>query len=238
METSIDNAKETNVNNLILMGDFNDDQFANNSKLASILESRNLVQLITEPTRVCNGSSTCIDVIAVSCPDLVCLAGTIDAKISDHHGIFCNLNEKSPRPKTYKRLIWKYEHGNYNDLNESLSQIDWSEEFQNLDVNEMLTKWSQLFIYNARKYVPTQLVTIRPGEPPWMSNQLRKIMRRRNRLHKRAKQTNVTDHWALYRRARNITVNELKKAKKKHQERLEERIQFCDSNDSKFGGRL
>ena len=111
LETSIDNAKETNVNNLILMGDFNDDQFANNSKLASIWESHNLVQLITEPTRVCNGSSTCIDVIAVSCPDLVCLAGTIDAKINDHHGIFCNLNEKSPRPKTYKRLIWKMSMG-------------------------------------------------------------------------------------------------------------------------------
>ena len=42
--------------------------------------------------------------------------------------------------------------------------------------------------------IPHKLVTIRPKDQPWMHNEIRKLMRSRNRQHKLAKRTNNPNH--------------------------------------------
>ena len=133
-----------------------------------------MTQLISTPTRVTNDTATCIDIIATSAPDLVCLAATLDTGVSDHYAVFCTLNCKVARSKTYKREVWIHERADYNGLNEALNQIDWNSKFQNLKVNDMVCKWTDIFVETAKQYIPTKTITIRPGDPPWLTTSIKR----------------------------------------------------------------
>ena len=106
----------------------------------------------------------------------------------------------------YKRRIWKYDEGNYNLYRETLSNCDWSLDTDDVDdnvetiVNNMLT--------SANSSVPNKSVLICPRDLPWFHNQIRQDIRKRNQLHKIAKQTYTPEAWARLRESRNkITTN-------------------------------
>ena len=52
-------------------------------------------------------------------------------------------------------------------------------------------------------YVPHKQVTIRPNDKPWMTDEVRKKLRRKNRIHKIAKTKNRPQDWAKFRKERN-----------------------------------
>ena len=58
--------------------------------LAKFLNTYNFKQLIQDPTRNCNTSSTCIDLILASYRDRISQCGVIDSSISDHPIIYCS----------------------------------------------------------------------------------------------------------------------------------------------------
>ena len=81
----------------IVLGDFNTN--VQSSKSCSLLKAFkqfcsccNLSQLIKEPTRITDQSSTLIDLILVSNPDKICNSGVIQSGISDHNIIYCIFN--------------------------------------------------------------------------------------------------------------------------------------------------
>ena len=56
------------------------------------------------------------------------------------------------------------------------------------------------------KHIPTKTVIIRPDDKPFMNSSIRKAIRKRNRIHYRAKSTNNPDHWSQYRHLRNDVI--------------------------------
>ena len=123
-------------------------------------------------------------------------------------------------------------------MNEALRSIQWDRIFENQSVNEMVNTWSNLFLETARKYIPTKLIRVTPGEPPWLTNDIKKYMRIRNRLHRKAKHSGNQVHWAQYRKSRNFVVSKLREAKNKHRSDLTEQISSSDSGNSKLWWKL
>ena len=78
----------------IIMGDLNCNMLIDKPtpKLKTIIESLNLVQHITQPTRTTNTSNTLIDIIITNIEDNVKQAGTFPQKYSDHKGTFIKFN--------------------------------------------------------------------------------------------------------------------------------------------------
>ena len=68
-------------------------------------------------------------------------------------------------------------------------------------------------INSATKTIPNKIITLRPNDPPWMHNNIRKSIRARKRLHFIAKTTNSPYDWAKYRKIRNVCVNKIRNAK-------------------------
>lgn len=82
---------------LIILGDFNNnwlDRSSANDR--NLFGSVNLTQLIMEPTRVDNRSSTLIDWILVTNPDRIIKSGVLSDCLSDHSIIFCVWEMKTP----------------------------------------------------------------------------------------------------------------------------------------------
>ena len=93
--SELDNAAlELNLahsHDVLYLGDMNVDFLTMNlakRKLLKFLKACNLTQVINRPTRICIGSSTCIDHIYTNNNDLYSHKGILDPGLSDHSMVF------------------------------------------------------------------------------------------------------------------------------------------------------
>ncbi len=122
IDRSIDLAIDTNIDNIIVTGDFNLNFLAENTKrkLDSLFLPYGLQQVISEPTHFTETSHSLIDVMYVSKPRCVVLSGVgepfLDMSVRYHCPIFSIFDYNKPKTCTYSRRVWKYSEGNYNLL--------------------------------------------------------------------------------------------------------------------------
>ena len=83
-------------------------------------------------------------------------------------------------------------------------------------VNDPAKKLSDDIIEAAGKNIPYRMVKIRPQDSPWMTSHIKKLIRRRKRLHRKVKQSQNSEHlWHQFRQARNQCVNSIQNSKKR-----------------------
>ena len=63
------------------------------------------------------------------------------------------------------------------------------------------------------KHNPSKVVVIRPDDKPFMNSSIRKAIRKRDRIHYKAKSTNRPEHWLQYRQTRNDVISLVRLAK-------------------------
>jgi hypothetical protein len=86
-------------------------------ELKDICDIYDMDCIIKEPTRVTNVTSTLIDVILTTFPNLFWTSGTINTHISDHKLIFSVMKAKLARPKPKFIKYRSYKHFNGEELN-------------------------------------------------------------------------------------------------------------------------
>ena len=91
-----------------------------------------LKQLIQEPTHILNDSSSCIDLIFTSQPNLIMgLRVHYTLHQNCHHQlIYAKVNLKVFSPSPYEREIWYYQHANVDLIQRAIGQFSW-EKFLN-----------------------------------------------------------------------------------------------------------
>lgn len=81
---------------VIILGDMNcnflDSNQRQNARLVEFLAANELTQMVTEPTRVTNNSSSLLDVLITSRPDQFKDVGFLDITLSDHYPIYGVMN--------------------------------------------------------------------------------------------------------------------------------------------------
>ena len=77
----------------------------------------------------------------------------------------------------------------------------------------MLHKWNQMYLDVVTKHVHKKSITIRPSEPKWFTPEIRNLIRRRNRIHRKAKSKDSPQIWEKYRKIRNETISKISEAK-------------------------
>ena len=107
----------------IIIGDLNIDISIFNS-LNDICTYLNLTHLITEPTRVTSTSSSVIDHIMTTCPDLHSRSDVVEITISYHYLIFTVLTSK-PNSKSTKYIYCRsFDKASFlNELEQSLTEF-------------------------------------------------------------------------------------------------------------------
>ena len=77
----------------------------------------------------------------------------------------------------------------------------------------------------ANSSIPNKSVLIRPRDLPWFHNQIRQDFRKRNRLHKIAKQTYTPEAWAKFRESRNKVTTEIRYSKMNYFKKIANNLQ-------------
>ena len=222
---SIHLAVDTGISNIIVTGDFNINMLDTTSarKLHSLCQQFSLSSCISEPTHFTENSASLIDNILTSNENLIFLSGVGDPFLNQnvryHCPIFGLINLKLNKNKTFKRHVWIFDKGDYQQLRNKALNINWNNLIhKNIDIYVKNITDSILSI--SKECIPFREVTIRADEPPWLTTHIKKIIRKRKRAYKKAKRTGNPSNWSAFKELRNRTVSLIREAKKAHLAKL------------------
>jgi hypothetical protein len=141
-----------------------------------------------------------LDQILSSTPNLISEV-LIEPPIStnDHCTVIASLNLKVKTDPPYNRLIWDYNKGDIEGFKHYLQSFDWNFCFTSGNPDTIARAWTDAFINCARQYIPNKMVTIRPKDKPWYTNELRRLKRQVIRSYNTAKQKSSDHLWTKYR---------------------------------------
>ena len=117
----------------------------NSSHLLNIIDIYGLTQLVTEPTRVTQYSSTLIDLCLTNSPDKISQSGVIDIGIIDHSAIYLKRKVSHLRSNVHKTVDFR-QLKNFNEAEflRDLRMIDWNRVTTHNNSNEMWYFWKHL----------------------------------------------------------------------------------------------
>ena len=229
LEQSIDLALNSN-HDIIITGDFNINQFGNNTtKTDNLLAQFSFHQLITEPTYVTERSSSLLDLVLVNNPHSI-LYSEVGPPLLDqtryHMPTIGVLNHPIKSHSSYKRKVFMFDRGNFESYRQQLSLVDWDSLLVSDDIDISTSNITRALIDAANTNIPNRVITVRKDNPPWLTSSIKRVIRRKNRLHKRAKRSNLPGHWERFRIARNKCNNLVSNAKITHYSKVSENIRL------------
>ena len=213
---------------MILLGDWNTDFLSKRQatipeckQLKALFKCLQFSQLIKDPTRITADSQSLIDLIATNNPQNIKDSGVISAGLSDHEMTFCmrkiNWQKAPPQMKIFRNYA-KYDR---DDFCEDLKKIDFDCSMDNTDVNELWHSFKEKFTSVAERHAPTILKRVRGlNNCPWLNNSIKRQMRQRDFLLKKARKSGLQVDWTKYRSQRNRVNNLIKKEKENYNRRL------------------
>ena len=127
--------------------------------------------------------------------------------------------------------MWFYDPGNYNDFRQHLSNTDW-DLLQNDDINVWVTHFTNYLLDTCKQFIPNRVVTVRPNDPSWFISDLKRLIRKRKRLYRKAETTNNVHDWLMFRTPRNESITKIRQAKE--QAILDVASSLLENRNSKY----
>ena len=199
---------------IILLGDTNcdltkrapDQPADNNAKhISSLYELFSLKQLIEEPTRVTLTTSSMIDHVATTSARNIIEAGVHKVSMSDHYMIFCVRKFQGALKKDHKVITTRsMKNFDKDAFLADVADICWEQGLNETDdVNVLVTQWSTLFSLIIDKHAPTKTLRVSERYCPWVNDDLKKLIRGRDKLKKAALKSKSQLLMSSYRHIRN-----------------------------------
>lgn len=221
---SLSNAQRYNPTAVIIMGDFNAGNcFLTNTllkhspistfewKLKSIAESLSLSQLIKDPTRMEGSTHNLRDLIFISDISLVAESGLLSSfSTIDHFPIYLAIEGQATNPRRQQKTIWDYSKLDPQRLTHQLMTTNWNEILDN-DTDTATSLFTSTLSKAAEDCIPRKTVPAISRDKSWVTGELKKLIRKRNRLFRIAKtkqeKLGKDEHnhydWDRWRRSRN-----------------------------------
>ena len=173
-----------------------------------------------------NSSST-IDLILTANSNNILLSGVgepfLDQNVRYHCPVFCVLNFSKPLTSSYQRKIFLYDRGNYHDFSTELTNTDW-QTLKDNNVDKYAENITERIIALANKHIPNKLITVRKSDPPWLTTNIKKLLRKKKRLYDKYKKSNNINHFEVYKHFRNKVTREIRKSKQIVNEQINRKI--------------
>ena len=217
-------------NNLILVGDLNEDLLnINYRNLRDILLINSLQNVISSPTR----QNAILDPILIHEDMPYCDSGVIDTptNISDHKATFLIIPFDCEIKTSYTRLIWLYKKANFENLKYKLSTQNWDCLTEG-SIEEACTTFTNIFLDMVKTCIPSKEITVRPDDKPWYDHEIRHFTLKRDRVKRKLTKSCSNVLREQYKHLRNKVNNLKKHAKEKFYNNLESSITDFYSKES------
>ena len=203
----------------LCLGDFNINGFDINGtygkKFIPTIEQFGLKQIINAATRITSTTATLIDYIITGIDALVEVSDVVAVhNISDHSMVFVTLQSETPvlQPKTITFRDFKYFI--LDDFLNDLNAIPWHIMLQLHSMDEKLAffnfQLNEIFNFHA----PIRKIILRKNYRPWVTDNIKILMRLRDRAYKKFKLTKDAGHFSEYKELRNFTNRAIQREKK------------------------
>ena len=197
----------------ILMGDFNIDlNSSTNSKWSHLIQLFDLKQLITEPTRVTQTSSTLIDHVYTTTPATIVESFVSQLSLSDHFPVCFTrkMNSKISKNQhtTASHRCFKHfdEEIFLNELNTDLQAFQVGQQH----IDDDLAIWFTIILQQLNKHAPIKIKRVKSKYlPEWFTPDITDMQQKRD-TYKRLKL------WDDYRKSRNKVRLLIRQAKRNH----------------------
>ena len=155
------------------------------SKIDGVTSQFGLQQIIKEATHLIGDSSSCIDLIFTTQPNLVMESRVHSSLHSNchHHITFAKFNLKIHYPPPYEREVWHYQKANVYQIKQAISEFPWDNCFTNINVNEQVELFSQIIQNIISNYIPHETITFDDRNPPWIDEKIKKLVLPKNHAY-------------------------------------------------------
>ena len=203
--------------NLILVGDFNEDLLNKRvHHFSDIINSYNLSQLINEPTRVTHHSRTLLDPIIVGNVSYVKSSGVLPPICSDHSPVFVDFKCKLPKYYSFKRRIYDYNRADWARMENEIDNIKWNEIFDSNNVDDSAEILTMNLTRTINSFIPSKIIKFSNRDKSWVTPKIKHEIRKRNRLYRKAKRSRSCVNWADFKHQRNYVTSLIRAVKKTH----------------------
>lgn len=163
---------------VIFSGDFNIDFLGESrfsSRITNLIDTFNLAQHITQPTRITDTSSTLIDVIIanINMPCICSHSLAISEELSDHCLVYSIFNLKTLNNCEKYIEFRDYDAIALDEFEEDAVQLPWYQVFYISDINEKLQVFNDYILYLVNKHAPIKRKKIRERPfMPWITSNI------------------------------------------------------------------
>lgn len=231
LQNSLDNIENKLLSPLIITGDLNaDPSTSSGSKLSNFCQFNGLSILIHEPTRITQNSQTILDQFLTNMPGIINQVKVEPPLgLNDHCTVSCYLNFNVKPIPVYSRLMWDFKNANFDGYRRVLNSIDWEELINNdRNIDDMCNDLTSTIYNTCKQFIPNKMVKVRPSSKAFYNNYLRRLKRKLNKTHNKAKQNNTSASWAKFRLDRNFYNREVTRVKEEFEQN---NITKLNSND-------
>ena len=206
-----------------ILGDFNINLLnSNNHNLSSdfldLSFEYSFLPLITRPTRITNNSSTLIDNIFTNDLNVnTSLKGILLNDITDHFPVFFISRHNSI--KNNDEYIWKriYSEKNLHLFNNMLTNSSLNDIFSITDCQDAMSKFHSILREAHDTCFPLKKINITyHNKKPWLSDSLKKSIKKKNNLYYLMKKTHNPDHISTYKLYKSTLNRLLRNAERSH----------------------
>nr|CAI5826297.1 unnamed protein product [Callosobruchus analis] len=190
------------------MGDLNVDLMRHNRKtelLEDMLDAFSLSQLVKKPTRVTKTSASLLDIICVTNFDLSVGAVThIDMHETTDHQLVC-VELKTTIPKVAERykVFRDFSSFNLEMFDRDMRMLNWQHIFYCQDIDAKVNILGNHILNLFDKHAPYKRVKVTKPKSPWLTQDLREAIKRRDKALIKFKRSRDPDDWEAHRLLRN-----------------------------------
>ena len=130
--------------------------------------------------------------------------------------------------------MWNYNLADKIGFQNAIDDTDWDNCFNSQSMDVICESISNNILDKATQYIPNKSVTVRPYDKPFYNGYLRRLKRKLNKTHGRAKLQNCVDIWERYRDQRNVYFREVKRCKNEYLTKIYAHIDSSNINSKTY----
>ena len=187
LEMNLDDSFNSNPFLTTVIGDFNaksknwseaDISTIEGSIIEFLTSQFRLSQMTKEPTHILENSSSRIDLIFTTQPNMVLESGVHHSLCQNcHHQIIIGkFNLKVYYPPPYERTIFRYSQANVDHIQQAINLFDWQNAFLNTDVDAQVFIFSNTVLNILNNYIPHETKICDDRDPPWMTTKIKEFI--------------------------------------------------------------
>ena len=204
---------------VISLGDLNFnyimDETLSTNPIHYIETAYDMHQLIDQPTRVDDKTSSVLDVILTSHPALHRKSAVLKYTLSDHYLIYTHMEFEHTKPSVDDHNTVKFRDMKNFDMESFSNDIISCDILNGSQDNDDISweRWKSAYTDICDRHAPMKSLRLKKRSNPWMTHDIIKLMYERDYVHAKATQNNDSKLWQDYRNLRNKVTCIIKERK-------------------------